>query len=316
MKIAFITSHINKSLQWLWFAEELQKRNIEQVHIIINDFFPLLYDDLVQIGVKVYFLKHKHFFSHFINLYKTIKILKKHQVEIVHTSLPFGNLIGQIAAMLLNIKKRVTTCENASWAFDFKSKKQYLVDLCTYKLANKIIVTCKPAREFLENKWKIDKQKLVTIYQALKKEEYEKIDPERIERIKQLLKIKENDLIIGVIARLEFWKGHSYIIDAVKQIVKQYSSVKLFIFGSKGSAYQQIRNQIKKLNLQDHVFYIGFVDDPIALYQLLDIQIHVPVNKHVETFGLSIIEGMISKVPQILTRSGIAFETARHLKNA
>jgi glycosyltransferase involved in cell wall biosynthesis len=43
---------------------------------------------------------------------------------------------------------------------------------------------------------------------------------------------------------------------------------------------------------------------------------HVPVDKLVENTGITIIEGMISGCAQILTRSGFAYELARHMDNA
>src|SRR5258708_17931996 len=135
MKVAIITSHINKSLQWQWTSEGLAASGIEHLHIIINEQEPLLKTDLEILGIKVYWLRHRSSFSHFINLLRVIWILGKHRIDIVHTSLPYGNLIGQTAALLCGIRHRITTCENASWAEDFKSRKQRLIDKWTYRLA-------------------------------------------------------------------------------------------------------------------------------------------------------------------------------------
>ena len=58
------------------------------------------------------------------------------------------------------------------------------------------------------------------------------------------------------------------------------------------------------------------MNDPVALFKLFDIHLHVPINKYVENGGINIIEGMISGVPQILTKSGYAWQSAEHMKNA
>ena len=315
MKVAYVLSHINKSLQWLWFSEELKARNFPHFFIIIDKGLPILVGDLQNIGVPVYCLKHKHFFSYFINLYKIIKIFKSENPDIVHTSLPTGNFLGQLAAFICGIKKRITTCENASWPHDFNSNKQLIIDRITYWSATKIISTCESAYEYLATTWKINHQKLSIIYQGLKINELEIISEEKIKNLRAQLGINDHDFILGMVARFEFWKGHSYVLDAMKKVIEKYPEIKLYIFGGKGAEYEKIKNKIEKMGLDNHVFYKGFVSDPLTLYKIFDVHIHVPINKFVETFGINIVEGMISECPQMLTKSGIAFTTAVNMEN-
>src|SRR5438128_37584 len=122
MKIAFVTSHINRSTQWIWFSEELQKRDVPHIHIIINDTKPLLYDDLKQGNVKVYYLKHRNKLSFIVNFFRLVRILLSNKIDVVHTELPYGNIVGQTAAFFCRIKMRITTCENTTWFSDFDSK--------------------------------------------------------------------------------------------------------------------------------------------------------------------------------------------------
>ena len=98
MKIAFVTSHINRSTQWIWFSDEMQKRGIQHIHIIINEFKPLLYDDLREGHVKVYYLKYTNKFSLITNFFRIIKIFIEQKIDVVHTELPYGNLLGLAAA--------------------------------------------------------------------------------------------------------------------------------------------------------------------------------------------------------------------------
>ncbi len=315
MRLAVITSHINKSLQWQWTSEGYLRRGVEHIHIIINEEPPLLKKDLENLGVKVYWLPHRNFSSHLANLLKTIRILRRHNIGIVHTSLPYGNLIGQTAAMLCGIRNRITTCENASWAHDFKSRRQEMIDRWTYWLARKVIATSKPAADYLERHWDISRDKLVTIGHALKPDEFQAIAPERVERLKHELGIADQDYVAGVVARFEYWKGHAHIVEAVRMIANDHPDLKVLIFGSKGSDYRRIAERIAEYGLSDAIQHKGFTDDPLALYRLFNIHIHVPVNEYVETFGINIIEGMLSGCAQILTRSGVACSSARHKHN-
>ncbi|HLF46081.1 MAG TPA: glycosyltransferase family 4 protein [Chitinophagaceae bacterium] len=321
MTILYCLSDIKKSHQWLWFAEEMKNRGINQIYIHIEksegsrNFF---YDDLVKLEVMVYSLPHKGKLSYLKNILQTRAIIKKYKPDIIHTSLPLGNMVGQIAAWLSGKKNRVTTCENASWAHDFNSGKQKLVDKLTYRLSKKVIAVADTAKEYLKDNYHLDDKKLLSIYHGLKESEYENISEERITKLRQALEIRKDDFIVGVISRYEFWKGHEYIIKAaaVLKARNQYAGIKILVFGSKGSYSETAMQQMKEQKVEDILMYKGFIDDPVALFQVFDVHLHVPVNKYVENCGINIIEGMISARPQILTRSGYAWQSAEHMKNA
>jgi glycosyltransferase involved in cell wall biosynthesis len=218
MKILFCLSHINKSLQWLWFAEELKKRNIEQVYVLIDIGIGQVYlhDDLIKRGIETHLLKHNGKLSYISCIRKAISVIKKEKIDLVHTSLPFGNIIGQSAAILCGIKKRVTTCENVSWAHDYKNRKQLWVDNFTFKKAKRIIATSEIALDYLNKHWTFDKSKLRMICHGLNPEDFE-VNEKRVEVQKNILKIdKYKNFIIGVVARYESWKGHEYILKCYK----------------------------------------------------------------------------------------------------
>ena len=317
MNIAFVTSHLIKSLQWLWFAEELKNRDINQVHIIINETKPVLIDELNEAGICAYYLVHKNFWSHFINFVKTIKIYKKHNINLVHTSLPYGNLIGLLSAFFTGIKARLTTCENVSWAHDFRHNKQLIVDKLTFFLSQKIIVTTDSAEEYMHLHWSYTKPKLQVIYHSVKISAYENVSLQRQNRLRDRFKIFEGDFIVGMVARLEYWKGHQYAVEAISVLIKEIPSIRLKIFGSGGSGELALKKQLENNPLlQKHVEWCGFVEDPIALYKLFDVHLHVPINKYIETGGITILEGMASQCAQVLTLSGYSNQTAIDHENA
>ncbi len=321
MNILYALSHINKSLQWQWFAEEMKNRGINQTYVIVDDGIggsSCLHNDLQSLGIKSYFLPYMYKLAHITNVLKTVSLIKKHNPDVVHTSLPYGNAVGQLAAWMAGIKNRVTTCENASWAHDFHNKKQENIDKLTYKFSKKVIAVADSAKEYLQEMYQISDEKLLTIYHGLKESEYDNVSTERIRKIQDQLQTSENDFIVGVVSRYEFWKGHEFINKAAA-ILKQrnkHQNIKILVFGSKGSYYDTAMQQVNELGVEDVVISKGYIDDPVALFRLFDVHLHVPVNKYVENCGINIIEGMISERPQILTKSGYAWQSAEHMKNA
>lgn len=319
MTILFCLSHIKKSLQWLWYAEQLQKEGVKQVYVIIdidNDQDLFLCNDLARLGVPVYKLPHTGKWSHIKNMLMVSDLIKEYNVDLIHSSLPFGNLVGQVAGRMAGLNRLVTTCENVSWAHDFRNKKQERLDKFTFKTAQRVIATSDVARKYLEENWDFDKSKLSTIYHGVSPVDYE-VSPDRMQAVREQLKDlnMENSFVVGVLSRFEFWKGHQFIIEAAR-LLNELPDIRFFIFGVKGSFYDEAMHLIEQYGLKDKVVYGGFVNDTSALYQLFDVHLHVPIDEHVETGGITIIEGMMAQRPQILTLSGYAYQSARHMENA
>ena len=88
----------------------MRNRGIKQVYVLIeidneNEIF--FYKDLLKLGIDVYILPHTGKLSYPKNIQHIRAIIKKHKPDIVHTSLPLGDLAGQIAASFSGIKNRV-----------------------------------------------------------------------------------------------------------------------------------------------------------------------------------------------------------------
>ena len=315
MRIAFVTSHINRSTQWIWFSDEMQKRGIQHIHIIINEYKPLLYDDLRDGNIKVYFLKYSNKFSLIIIFLRIIKIFLENKIDVVHTELPYGNLLGLGAAFLCRIKLRITTSENTTWFSDFDSKKQELIDRITYFLSKRVIALTQDSYEFLNQHFNIPPKKLRIIHHSLKPSEYLILTDEQTANLRSELKIPQGIFVIGMVARFEFWKGHIYAIEAMKKLVVEFPNARLYIFGSKGESFEKAMALIRKYKLEDYVIYKGFVRDNLVLYKIFDVHLHIPVTLQSETFGINIMEGMISGCAQVLTLSGISSFTSRDGKN-
>lgn len=311
--IAFVISHTTHSPQWEWFIEELsQYCNI--IFIIIGDSC-YLSDALLKKNIITYTLHHSSIFSYFKNILSLIRIFKKHQINIVQTEMPIGNLTGLIAAYLCGIQKRIATASNVTWFIDYQSTKQKWIDKITYYLSTHIITQTDLSKQFIVQYFKIPESKITTIHHAYKASNYEDITPERIKKIidKLPLKITDDTFIIGMIARFEEWKGHEYAIRAMEKVKKVLPTAKLLIFG--GGDDSKLRTLIHELQLNDTVYLCGFEKDIFALYKIFHLQVHVPIDAMCETFGITILDGMMSKLPQILTQSGIAYFTAKHLEN-
>jgi len=312
--IAYIVSHTNHSLQWEWFLDEMKDKLLFHFIIIDNTYENYLYESLKQKGFRVTLLVYKNKISYIIILFKLISYIIKNKIDIVQTEMPLGNLLGLTSAFL-SFRKRIMTASNVTWYKDFNSKKQYIIDKISYFLANKIICQEESSYKILEHEFNINKNKLSVIHHAVNPKYYLHIPKNEIDNLKIKYNINENEFIFGMISRLEYWKGHIYPIKAMQKIVQKFPHTKLLIFGE-GPEKENLHNLINSLELNNYVFLCGFEKNIIPLYKIFNVQIHTPIDPYCETFGITILDAMMSELPMILTLSGIAKSIAKHKENA
>ena len=132
-------------------------------------------------------------------------------------------------------------------------------------------------------------------------------------KVKKKYKIPRNRRIILCVQRLDWRSSHLQLINALPRILKKTKKIALVFAGGKSLSskissardiYQQeVDNLIKKFKLSRYVFFLGNIDYEKLpeLYNAAEIVVSTP---KMETFGLSITEGMSCGKPILGTRIG------------
>lgn len=108
------------------------------------------------------------------------------------------------------------------------------------------------------------------------------------------------------LAQLIKRKGHIYLFKALKIIRSKYPDVVLLLCGM-GEYEKELRKEVKKMELNDSVHFLGQVphDYIPAILSHCDISV---VSSLSETFGWAIVEPLLAGTPVVSTRVGIAPE--------
>ncbi len=105
---------------------------------------------------------------------------------------------------------------------------------------------------------------------------------------------KANPQLITV-GRVETIKGHHLLIDAMPAVLDIFPQAKLLVLGE-GSEKANCEAHVNKAGLQNHVEFLGFVQQPYQYISNSDILIQP---SFFESFGLVFIEGIALKTPII-----------------
>ena len=105
---------------------------------------------------------------------------------------------------------------------------------------------------------------------------------------------------VGTVAHLSAEKGHRILLEAVAQIVSKFPAV-VFVLVGRGELMPQLQEQVRKLDIEDHVIFTGFRNDSEALTKEFDIFCLPSLS---EGLSSAILVAMANSLPVIATQVG------------
>jgi glycosyltransferase involved in cell wall biosynthesis len=156
----------------------------------------------------------------------------------------------------------------------------------------------------------LTKDKIVLLHDAT---DTTKFDPSTIDhnKIRNEYNIRNNELLIGMMARFTPGKGHEEFLYASQKLLSKHNDIKFMIIGepSKGeSKYaESIRLLADKLGITNNIFFTGYRSDIPEVLGALDIFVFPSRD---EAFGLALIEAMSMGIPSVCTNYGGVLDIA------
>jgi glycosyltransferase involved in cell wall biosynthesis len=247
-----------------------------------------------------------------IQMRKLFATLKPH---IVHTHLFEAGIAGMTAARICRIPIRIHTRHDAMIHHDFHpSAVKY--DKLINRLATHVIAISANVKEILENLENVPSKKITVIPHGFELQQYANCDNSRIEVVKKKYSLTEdNHPIIGCVSRFIKWKGIQFTITAFQKLLQKYPNAVLMLANAQGPYEKELMQQLQ--NLPESAYRrIIFEPDVTALYHIMNIFIHVPVDSRSEAYGQVYIEALAAGVPSVFTISGIVNECMIDHKHA
>lgn len=123
---------------------------------------------------------------------------------------------------------------------------------------------------------------------------------EEREALRAALGFAPGDFVVGILARVEPYKGHATLVDAVERLLREGRSVKLLVAGA-GSFEEELRRRCATLPAGTAVF-TGFVREVAGALGAMDVQVNASYES--ETSSLSLLEGMSMGLPAVASDCG------------
>jgi glycosyltransferase involved in cell wall biosynthesis len=316
VKIIYIFSFIDRSLLNETIADQLAKvQDFETGFILLNK-QPSHYSDFLRKKKfktwDIYYTGKKNLPS---ALFKVFKILLKEKPDIINTNLFDANIAGLLPAWMLGIKVRILSRHHSSLHHVYHPRYVWL-DKLLNSLATHIVSPSPSVSKILIEKENVKPEKITLIPHGLPIESFSHVETDRIAALQHKYFPSGKPFpVIGVISRFTHWKGIQYIISAFHTVLQSFPQAHLLLANARGNYSGQIKKLLSELP-PGHFTLIDFEQDSPALYRLMDVFVHIPVDDHSEAYGQVYIESLASGIPSVFTLSGIANEFIEDGRNA
>ncbi|MBA4393352.1 MAG: hypothetical protein C0407_07345, partial [Desulfobacca sp.] len=137
-------------------------------------------------------------------------IMRREGIRLVHTHLYDGGKYGRIAARMVNVPGIVHTVHNI---YVKRRTKYHLINWALSFFTDQIIAVSGAVQESIVRYDRINRQRIRVIHNGIDLSKFQ--DSTNRSEWRSGLGITEDQMVIGVIARLEEQKGHRFLLEAL-----------------------------------------------------------------------------------------------------
>ena len=225
------------------------------------------------------------------------KVIRSVKPDLVHTH---GALSGRIAAKRCHVP--VIYSRHSAFPVPAKLRRppgRWVNKLVNEHYANRIIAVSPATAENLTDGG-ISPKKITLVMNGVAA--VEETSPAQRAALRQELNIPDGTVVFGILARIEDYKGHLYLVYAAKQLKDRgYENFRILVAGT-GAFEEEVRRAVVEMGVDDVVQMLGFRSDVGELLNILDVQLNASYGT--EATSMALLEGMSLGLPSIVSDYG------------
>ncbi len=234
----------------------------------------------------------------FSSFFKLSALIKKEKISLIYTNSNANSIGG-----LLKLRHGIPHIWHIHEIIERPKWFKYLLERYIKSTEDRVICVSKAV---INNFSGIKAEKLKLLYNGIGTQPYAKADYD----LKSEIGISETQLLIGMVARVNLWKGQFYFLEIASLLKKKFPNLHFVMAGDAFPGYEylydEVRDLTQKLGLEDSVTNLGFRLDIPEILSGLDIFVLPSILP--DPLPTTVLEGMAAAKPVIATRHGGAAE--------
>jgi L-malate glycosyltransferase len=229
------------------------------------------------------------------------KIIKKHQVDIIHTHLFEEQFTGAFLKLRFPKLKFIIGRHYSDEIYllhkGLKKKTWIAIENFANNKADVIVAGSQMVKKILL-KQGIKASKIASIPYGFDFDDhrYQTNALEQTASIRETYNVKEEDILLVNVGRLFNLKGQTLLIDVLEDLCKKYNNLKLLIIGD-GPDKKMLQDKVDAARLNDKVIFTGWLKNAHQYISAADIVVHPTLS---EMFSQLMIETMALGKPLII----------------
>lgn len=230
-------------------------------------------------------------------LFRLAKILKEHDVDILHCHRHKSTTYGVMAARIAGTPVLLAHVHGLGRS---RSLRRRLTNCILFRNINRLIpVANKVKEDVLRHNWFLSADRLFVLENSIDYERFSHVSTSKKDA-KKMLGMPADALVFGTIGRLVPTKGLSYLIAAFSKVKRQMPAVHLVLVGD-GPCKAELQMQATDALCGDSVHFLGHRVNVEQLLKGMDVFILASV---AEGMPRVLLEAMAAGVPCVATEVG------------
>ncbi len=226
---------------------------------------------------------------------KIRRLIRSHHVDVVINWIAKSHLYGGIAAALAGVP-------SVWYQLGYPDPPSIQERLATVVPACGILTCSDSARQAQQRLW--PNRAVRTVYPGVS---LQRFDPDRLPsplECRRQLGLPVRGALIGIVGRLQRWKGMHHLIDAMPGILREFPDCHCVIVGGEHALEPDypafLKRRVAEANLVDHVSFAGLQHNVPHWMQAMDVVVHA---SNQEPFGIVVVEAMALGKPVAATNT-------------
>lgn len=211
-------------------------------------------------------------------LFEIYKIIKENNYDIVHTHIAKAGVLGRLAAKMAGVPHIIHGVHGITFPDQINIIKRELfknIERFCGLFTDKFITVGEDMKQKYIQARVGKPDEYITIRSGMELSQFINAadnDSKKIINLKNEIGLKNDDLIIGMVSKLEKRKGYKYYLRVAKKVVESFPNVKFLIIGN-GPEYKRLVKKTKKMNLDKNIIFTGYRTDIADVFSILDVKV-------------------------------------------